>query len=140
MCGYLKWDTKQTFMALAPRQTGHYKKMALTAKKMIKAIEESKGYISGAASLCGVARSTFYNNLEKYPAAKEALENVKQSRHEYVESKLMKQIDKDNLTAIIFYLKTQCGWAETSRTEITGADGGNIRIVQIGGINANEDI
>lgn len=28
-----------------------------------------------------------------------------------------------NMTASIFFLKTQAGWRETSRTEITGADG-----------------
>jgi GTP cyclohydrolase II len=35
------------------------------------------------------------------------LEDTREKRHEWVENKLMQQIKNDNLTAIIFYLKTQ---------------------------------
>jgi hypothetical protein len=31
---------------------------------------------------------------------------------------------------MIFFLKTQAGWRETNRTEITGADGGAVKITQ----------
>jgi hypothetical protein len=99
-----------------------------TAAQVIKAIKDSNGYIAKAAALLGVARSTLYNYLKKYPTAQDALEDVRQTRHEYVESKLMKHIHNDNLTAIIFYLKTQCGWKETQRTELTGAGGDSVVI------------
>lgn len=36
-----------------------------------------------------------------------------------------------DMTAAIFYLKTQAGWKETSRHELTGADGGPITTEEI---------
>lgn len=35
-----------------------------------------------------------------------------------VTSKLWEQINANNLTAIIFYLKTKCGWRETATVEV----------------------
>ena len=92
-----------------------------TAEQVIKSIKDSKGYIAKAAGLLGVSRSTFYNYLKKYSTAQEALDDVRESRHDYVESKLMKLIDEGNVPATIFYLKTQCkqrGYVE--RSEIAG--------------------
>ena len=41
----------------------------------------------------------------------------------YVKKRLRDLINDGEPSAIFFYLKTQCGWRETSRTEITGPDG-----------------
>lgn len=38
---------------------------------------------------------------------------------------------KGNMTAAIFYAKTQMGWKETSVTEHTGKDGGAIQIEKV---------
>jgi len=99
------------------------------AKRMIEAIIEAEGYASKAAHILGISRATFYNWLKRFPTAKTALADVREERHEFVESKLMQAIKKSNLTAIIFYLKTQgkhLGYVE--RQELTGADGKNIQI------------
>ncbi len=101
----------------------------LTAKRMIEAVIEAEGYASKAAHLLGVSRASFYNYLKRYPTVKAELENVREARHEFVESKLMQAIKKGNLTAIIFYLKTQgkhLGYVE--RQELTGAGGKGIQI------------
>ena len=79
----------------------------ISAEQMITAINEAQGYVTRAADLLGVSRQTFYVYLKKYKTAKDALDNSRERRHEWVESKLMKAIKDDNLTAIIFYLKTQ---------------------------------
>jgi|TARA_R110000744_G_scaffold331815_3_gene437266 hypothetical protein len=42
---------------------------------------------------------------------------------------LLKQAREGNLGAQIFYLKTQAGWKETEKREISGADGGPIDTV-----------
>ena len=42
--------------------------------------------------------------------------------------KLVELIDAGNLGAICFYLKTQCGWKETTVNEHTGANGGPIQL------------
>ena len=96
----------------------------ITAKEMINAIKQARGFVTQAADILDIGRTTFYRYLKKYATAQQALSDTREKRHEWVESKLMKAIDGDNLTAIIFYLKTQgkhLGYVE--RQEFTGADG-----------------
>ena len=103
--------------------------MALTAKEMINAIREADGFVTKAAELCQVSRTTFYNYLEKFETVKDALVDVREGRHDFVENKLMEAISSGNITAIIFYLKTQCkdrGYVERQQFEHSGAEGGPI--------------
>ena len=102
-----------------------------TAEQVIDAIEQSRGFASKAADLLGVSRSTFYRYLDKYATAKQALEDTREKRHDYVENKLMQLIDSGNVAATLFYLKTQCkarGYVE--RQEISGKDGGPVIVVK----------
>ena len=104
----------------------------LTAERMIEAINEAQGFVSKAAEIAGVSRATFYNYLKKYSTVKQALEDVREKRHDFVEIQLMKGIKEGNITAIIFYLKTQCksrGYVERQQHEVTGKDGDPIYIV-----------
>lgn len=100
-----------------------------TAAEVIEAIKGSKGFVSTIANRLGCQRTYIYKLLEKYPTAKEALENEREGNKDFVEGKLMQQIDAGNITAIIFYLKTQGkdrGYIE--RQEVTGADGGQLQV------------
>jgi len=99
----------------------------ITAEQMITAIKEAKGFVTKASDILGISRNTFYVYLRRYATAQQALEDTREKRHEWVESKLMKAIEADNLTAIIFYLKTQAkhlGYVE--RQEYTGPEGNEI--------------
>ena len=101
----------------------------LTAAEMIAAIDKAQGFVSKAAEICGVGRTTFYTYLKKYSTVQQALEDTREKRHDFVELKLMKGIQEDNMTAIIFYLKTQCkqrGYVERVEQEHRGTkkDGG----------------
>ncbi len=92
----------------------------VTAAQMIAAIEEAQGFVTRACDILGIGRTTFYTKLKNYETAKQALADTREKRHEWVENKLMTQIGKNNLTAIIFYLKTQgkhLGYVE--RQEVT---------------------
>ena len=94
-----------------------------TAKKQIAAIVEAQGFVTRACDILGIGRTTFYTYLKRYPTAQQALEDTREKRHEWVESKLMKQIKDDNLTAIIFYLKTQgkhLGYVERQEVSQSG--------------------
>ena len=102
----------------------------LKADEMIPAINEARGFVTKAADILGISRNTFYTYLRKYKTVQQALDDTREKRHEWVESKLMKAIDDGNLTAIIFYLKTQAkhlGYVE--RQEFTGRDGKDLNIV-----------
>ena len=99
----------------------------LTAEKMIDAIEKSKGFVSTAAQLLGCSRRHFYARMNTMPTVQAALEDVREKRHDFVESKLLKRIDAEDITANIFYLKTQCknrGYVE--RQEIRNVDDAEI--------------
>lgn len=97
----------------------------LTAEKMISALKESNGFVSKACYILGCSRTHFYNKLKDYSTVQQTLEDIREERNDYVENKLMRQIENDNLTAIIFYLKTQAkGRGYVERNEVTGADGG----------------
>jgi hypothetical protein len=41
---------------------------------------------------------------------------------------LFQQAKKGNTTALIFWLKTRAGWKETQVNELTGSDGGEIKL------------
>lgn len=81
--------------------------MAITATEAIKAIKDSKGIIHVVAARLGCTRRNVYYLRDKFSTVKEALEDERESVKDFAESKLFQQMDKDNITAIIFYLKTQ---------------------------------
>ena len=96
----------------------------ITAEQMIAAIKQAEGFVSKAADILGIGRTTFYRYLEKFVTAKEALEDVREARHDLVENKMMEQIRKGNTAMIIFYLKTQAkdrGYVERIQQELSGS-------------------
>ena len=102
-----------------------------TARQMIDAIEDAQGFVTRAADILGIGRTSFYTYLKRFATAQQALEDTREKRHEWVESKLMKAVKADNLTAIIFYLKTQgkhLGYVERQELEPIGEV--RIRIVR----------
>ena len=101
----------------------------MTAEKMIAALEKAHGYVSAACTELGCSRKHFYAKLKGLPTVQEAMEAIREKRTDYVESKMMKLIEAENPTMIIFYLKTQAkdrGYVE--RWEHTGAEGDNIKV------------
>jgi CRISPR/Cas system-associated protein Cas10 (large subunit of type III CRISPR-Cas system) len=105
------------------------KKDAYTAAEVIAALEGGKGYVSKAASILKCTAPTVYNYAKRFPTVREAWDNIREQRHDFVEMALHQRIEAGSDTAIIFYLKTQAkerGYVE--RQEISGADGQPIAI------------
>jgi hypothetical protein len=103
--------------------------MTITQDRAAAAIKGSKGFITTIAKRLKCSRPTVYRLLEEYPELKQALTDERETQTDHVESKLFDQINQGNITAIIFYLKTQAkhrGYIE--RQELTGADGGPINL------------
>ena len=101
-----------------------------TSQQIADAIRGARGFVTATAHDLGCSRRTVYRYLKKFAGAREALEDAREKRHDFVENKLMSAIDNDNITAMIFYLKTQCkdrGYVERYQTELTGKDGGAIQ-------------
>jgi predicted transcriptional regulator len=103
------------------------KKNQYTAKQVIAALESADGYVSKAASLLGCTPQTVYNYRDRYATVAEAWHSIRERRHDFVENALHKLIKEGNVTAIIFYLKTQAkerGYVE--RQEID--HGGKLKV------------
>ncbi len=66
----------------------------------------------------GISVSTLYNRKRDNEEFAAAIKKGKAKAHSFVISKLMEAIEGGNVTAMIFYLKTRCGWRETERTEL----------------------
>ena len=96
-----------------------------------KAIVKAFGNLSTASKSLGVERATLYKWIEQ-EGLEEAVIEGRNSRLDFAESMLDKGMQEGNMTAVIFYLKTQGksrGYVE--RQEITGADGKKVFEVKI---------
>lgn len=105
-------------MGSTSERTEHLKKETLTA------LENALGIVTTACRVVGIGRTTFYEWVNNDPEFKKQVEDIQNITLDYVEGKLHKQITEDNVTSIIFYLKTKGksrGYVE--RQEVTGADG-----------------
>lgn len=78
-----------------------------TTQTVIDAIVEAKGNISHASRLLGCTRATVYSYIKRYATVAKAYNDINETTKDFVENKLMQAIAKNNLTAIIFYLKTK---------------------------------
>lgn len=123
--------------------------MEITATEAIKAVrgvpgDKSKppsgGFVTVIAARLGCSRMQVYRLLKKYPTVAEALEDERERQKDFAEGKLQSLINKENPTAIIFYLKTQAkerGYVE--RTELDDMGGITLRVVYEDGNESNDN-
>lgn len=79
----------------------------LRKQAFLKAFSESMGNITIACKSVGISRRTYYNWMSRDEKFKNECEDICESAIDFVESKLLKRINDDDTTAIIFYLKTK---------------------------------
>lgn len=70
------------------------------------------------ADFYGVSKVCWNNTKKRYPAIETCYRKGRGQTKFFVKGKLYQQIKAGNLTAIIFYLKTQCGWSEKNSLEV----------------------
>lgn len=76
-------------------------------KAMIEALQQSLGIVTDACRVVGIARQTHYRWMQEDAEYKEAVDDINEIALDYAESKLYKAIEKGEVTANIFYLKTK---------------------------------
>lgn len=106
-------------------------KNGYTAEQIIEAIKGSRGFVTAVAKKLGCTRPYVYQLIKKFPTAQAALDDEREGIKDFVEGKLIEQINAGNITGIIFYLKTQAkdrGYVERQELEHTGAGGGDFVI------------
>ena len=72
-----------------------------------QALQKARGNISVAAKALGCSHSTIYRRLNENEVLQEILDNEREAFIDFAESKLQDLISDGNLTATIFFLKTQ---------------------------------
>jgi hypothetical protein len=75
------------------------------------------------ADFFGIGRTTFFNIMERQPEVSERYKRGKSKAIGSVANSLLMQAREGNITAAIFYLKTQAGWKETQGIEHSNPDG-----------------
>lgn len=103
-----------------------------TAEEIASAVTDARGILSQAARALGCSRNTIANYINRYATVKAAYDEANETNIDFVESKLMSNINSGDTTAIIFFLKTKAkarGYVE--RQEHTGKDGKDLPIVVI---------
>lgn len=88
-----------------------------------KAILGSKGMVQVVADRLGCEWHTAKRYIEQYEETKIAFQNENESMIDFAESKLFQAISEEDLTAIIFYLKTKGknrGYIEKVQSEHSG--------------------
>lgn len=83
------------------------KRIEETKAKLLIHLEASLGIITTACHKAGIERKTFYNYLNTDHEFAKAVNDIKEIKHDFVESKLMKNIEQGKEASIIFYAKTQ---------------------------------
>ena len=75
--------------------------------KVIECLKNSKGIVADACKNTGISRGTFYKWYKEDEDFKEQVDEINEATLDFVESKLLENIKKGEVTSIIFYLKTK---------------------------------
>lgn len=77
-------------------------------KEFLKHFSDGKGIVTYACSKTGISRETYRQWKLNDAKFKAKCDEIEESVKDIVESKLLNKINEEDLTAIIFYLKTKC--------------------------------
>jgi len=94
---------------------------------LLKALEQSLGVVTVACKKADIPRSTYYKWLSEDEEFSKQVKDIENVALDFAESQLHNQIQKNNTSATIFYLKTKGksrGYVEKSELDITS--GGNV--------------
>lgn len=81
-------------------------------ERFLEAFKECRGMQQNACKIAHTNAETVNKHRKKDAEFNRQYEQILNETKEYVVGKLMQQIDNDNLSAIIFFLKARCGWSE----------------------------
>ncbi len=111
-------------------------------ERLCEALRLNRGIPAYAATALGVSRQAVWQYMKKRPHLIEFAADLKETQVDISEAKLFQAIDKGDVRAIIFHLRTigkDRGYVE--RTEVTGENGGALQMVHsMGGPRTKADV
>lgn len=102
-------------------------------KQAITILKKKAGNVSLTCEAMNMSRDTFYEWKKKSIEFAAAVEEVNESLIDFVESKLMENINNNDNASTIFFLKTkgkQRGYVEKQEIEHSGLDGIKIEYME----------
>ena len=102
-------------------------------EEKIKMVEEFASVLT-KQQICDYFKlswNAFDNVMERQPEVEEAYLSGKAKAIASVANSLLNQALNGNVSAAIFYLKTRAGWTESSKFELTGANGAPVAFSKI---------
>ena len=125
-------------------------KPKFTVEQAEQSIIATRGNILAASANLKCSRMTLYKKIRNSERLQKVLLAQREEMLDFAEAKLYQQIRNDNITAIIFYLKTQGrSRGYTQRVELDGTENGtpinvsdrrNVTINLVGGTNGGTGI
>ena len=100
------------------------KNTQLKKERLLEGLVKSLGVITSACAIANISRTSYYSYYKDDDEFAKEVDEVSNIALDFAESQLHEQIQSNNTTATIFYLKTKGkkrGYIE--RQEITGAEG-----------------
>jgi hypothetical protein len=100
-------------------------------RECLRMLSENGGIITPVMKKLGLARQTYYDWISNDPVFAQSAKDIKEIAIDFVEGKLMKNINKERESSIFFYLKCQAkhrGYVERQELEHSGRGGGPIEI------------
>lgn len=94
----------------------------VSKKKVLEELQRSLGIVSIACRKCGITRKSYYRWMREDEEFKSAVEEIYESRGDFVEGKLLENIRSGDTTSIIFYCKTKLkerGYVERKEQEVS---------------------
>jgi hypothetical protein len=80
---------------------------SFTVDQVAEALSAAGGVQADAARILNCSRSTLNGYVRRYPTLQELIIQTREETLDLAESQLIKKVKDGNMTAIIFYLKTQ---------------------------------
>ena len=100
----------------------HNTQTATKKENFLKSLRNNLCNITEACKSANIHRQTYYGWIDKDEDFKQQCDNVEESLLDLVESKLLENINNNDNTCIIFYLKTKGknrGYIEKQEIEVT---------------------
>ena len=79
----------------------------------------------------GMSRSLLFKIMAEDPDIRSRYDMGRAKAVEAVAGKLLEKARGGDLAAMIFYLKTQAGWREVNRMEVSGPEGGPVQTLDV---------
>tara|TARA_R110002072_G_scaffold192874_2_gene350041 strand:+ start:1036 stop:1392 length:357 start_codon:yes stop_codon:yes gene_type:complete len=94
----------------------------INKERLLKALESSLGVITTALKSCDLSRTNFYKWLKEDEEFAQKVKEVDVIAKDFIKSKYYECI-KDKVPSVVLHgAKTQLGWNETNKVDLTSGD------------------